>query len=1194
MTTATTNQNTQQQQANPDISGTAVANSYQEKNITPTSQVKPSTQTYGNGTGYTVNNGQYTYDQRYGTYNKDIDYTAKKQMAEKGGNNKAAAYYEAMANQKVQALFPNNPKYSTQDKYGSYLNQNSDRYLQYLSGASDTAYDISSDMKGWIGDYNPTYQYSAEIKKAADAGDYKKAAVLEALMNQKIQKEGLPYIQQDNYSTYLNGLTQSDVNMAKYGADVSPTGRYYKVGDDGKAPKGLKPGDYVVTANGTWMVTAIDQNGNYTNAVPVNGNLNTSNYKGQYLTPDPILESAGVQSAAEPLTPEQQAQMGITNNNQPLTPEQQAMYGLTDNYKGLSQEERETLGLALKSGQALDGNQLQALGITLNGKPLSAEQLQNLGMAAKSGQALSPQQLQEMGITTKDGQALSPQQLQLLGLAANGQPLTAERLQQLGILSTGQPAADTSRFGLNAPDLANYQLSGSNVAPPDLTSNANVPDLRNIRAADEVSYNDLQNILGQTVQNRQNQIMNQIDYATATGITGLQRAYEDALPAYQNQRTQVDLDAAKNAKNSALYAEQRGDRGGIGQAQYNALQVARANQLNQINSAQNKAAQDTARQIADLRAKGEFEKADKLMELTNSYLSQLMDARQWAANYSMQLSNQDLQLRNSEQDYLNNVAELTGKWNGQNTFGANSTMAQLGIQYAPYTGYLNGQQTLQLQQANMDQRNQLASMYGVDPVTGAATLQGRNAQEQWRQNYIDTYGVDPYTGQASTAEQQRLIGNAQNYANLYGYDALTGQATADTLNRIQNNRNAYAQLYGYDAVTGRATADTIQNAIGNRNTYANMYGYDPVTGRITSNENQNIIANQNNYANLYGYNPLNGQATQEAQQDAIGNRLNYANMSGYDPVTGQATANMQNNIWNNQSNYANMFGYDPTTGQSTMANQQRILGNAQAYENTYGYNPFTGQNTFNTTQTGIQNRNAFADRYGIDPITGQKTANQQQTEVENDRAYAQTYGNSLLNPTLRTLAAQEFDYDKATNDQKMALSMIDQLMSNNSIPPVELMEQAGIKDKNAQTQLQWNAYLGAVANRYGMINQLGIDPTMVSGYPSTPPGSITSGGGVGTTSTGSSGSGGSSGGSSSRSSSSSSSSSSSTPAKTGESKGVYALSQSQQNLVNRIVSANAKNTTMARTILMNHENELPANTVKILSDQINMTAAYKK
>lgn len=54
-----------------------------------------------------------------------------------------------------------------------------------------------------------------------------------------------------------------------------------------------------------------------------------------------------------------------------------------------------------------------------------------------------------------------------------------------------------------------------------------------------------------------------------------------------------------------------------------------------------------------------------------------------------------------------------------------------------------------------------------------------------------------------------------------------------------------------------------------------------------------------------------------------------------------------------------------------------------------------------------------------------------------------------------------------------------------------------------------------------------------------------------------------------------------------------ALSQSQQNIVNRVMSANAKNPTMARTILMNHEKDLPAATVRILSDTINNTAAYK-
>ena len=49
---------------------------------------------------------------------------------------------------------------------------------------------------------------------------------------------------------------------------------------------------------------------------------------------------------------------------------------------------------------------------------------------------------------------------------------------------------------------------------------------------------------------------------------------EDAAAQYQTQRDQVAKYGRNAMDNAALYAELRGDRGGIGLAQYNAVQNA--------------------------------------------------------------------------------------------------------------------------------------------------------------------------------------------------------------------------------------------------------------------------------------------------------------------------------------------------------------------------------------------------------------------------------------------------------------------------------------------------------------------------------------------------------------------------------------------------------------------------------------------
>ena len=57
----------------------------------------------------------------------------------------------------------------------------------------------------------------------------------------------------------------------------------YKVGADGKAPSGLKAGDQVVTAGGTYTIGGVNANGSYSGAAKT-GNTNTYNYGGGYAT----------------------------------------------------------------------------------------------------------------------------------------------------------------------------------------------------------------------------------------------------------------------------------------------------------------------------------------------------------------------------------------------------------------------------------------------------------------------------------------------------------------------------------------------------------------------------------------------------------------------------------------------------------------------------------------------------------------------------------------------------------------------------------------------------------------------------------------------------------------------------------------------------------------------------------------------
>ena len=69
------------------------------------------------------------------------------------------------------------------------------------------------------------------------------------------------------------------------------------------------------------------------------------------------------------------------------------------------------------------------------------------------------------------------------------------------------------------------------------------------------------------------QVINSHDYAVDQAVAQLLQAQKQAEAEYQTQRDQIAREERNALDNSALYAELRGDRGGIGQAQYNQIQA---------------------------------------------------------------------------------------------------------------------------------------------------------------------------------------------------------------------------------------------------------------------------------------------------------------------------------------------------------------------------------------------------------------------------------------------------------------------------------------------------------------------------------------------------------------------------------------------------------------------------------------------
>ncbi len=144
-----------------------------------------------------------------------------------------------------------------------------------------------------------------------------------------------------------------------------------------------------------------------------------------------------------------------------------------------------------------------------------------------------------------------------------------------------------------------------------------------------------------------------IDEQTAESVAALGDALLEANERAQTERDRNEIDAARAKDNAALYAEARGDRGGIGQAQYSEIEAQRLRNRQAINTAQTTMAAQTARQIAALRAKGEFQKADALLDVTQKYLSQLLTLEKWSANWE----NTQAQLRRSVEQWERSYAQ---------------------------------------------------------------------------------------------------------------------------------------------------------------------------------------------------------------------------------------------------------------------------------------------------------------------------------------------------------------------------------------------------------------------------------------------------------------------------------------------------------------------------------------------------------
>jgi hypothetical protein len=210
-------------------------------------------------------------------------------------------------------------------------------------------------------------------------------------------------------------------------------------------------------------------------------------------------------------------------------------------------------------------------------------------------------------------------------------------------------------------------------------------------------------------------------------------------------------------------------------------------------------ASDTARQIADLRAQGEFEKADALLALSQQYLSQLMSLEQWSMEFGLSVAQFNESLRQWQAEFAMAAADLTGYYNGMPT-----------LKYQQYQNELGLTQQKQLASAGetllaagiMPSESQLAALgISADQARSYITAVQLAAKQKAANN--NNGGSDDPKMTLTTAKEMaeagyftpevvealKNVGYSEQYlADVYGYEAPktvdTAQGYKDLLNEL--------------------------------------------------------------------------------------------------------------------------------------------------------------------------------------------------------------------------------------------------------------------------------------------------------------------------------------------------------------------------------------------------------------------------
>ena len=309
------------------------------------------------------------------------------------------------------------------------------------------------------------------------------------------------------------------------------------------------------------------------------------------------------------------------------------------------------------------------------------------------------------------------------------------------------------------------------------------------------SQSDLKGLLDAWQQAALQQSNGQIDYAVAKAVADLERALADAQPQFKEQAETVAREERQALDNSALYAEMRGDKGGIGQEQYNSIQNTAAQNHLAVQQAQTKLATDTQRQIADLRAQGEFEKADAALQITQQYLQQLIGLEQWAKEYNLSAAQFQESIRQWEAEYNMAMQQFqTGVNQWQQEFNAAQSQWQQQFDYGKQSDLANVGWAL-LESGIPLSEEQMSAM-GIDPGQASQILMQQQLEAALKNNGSGKPVGDDVTMSLTTAKELAKNG-------------IFSEQVLAVLRKNGYDDAALSKIYGYVPETGLPTGGEV-------------------------------------------------------------------------------------------------------------------------------------------------------------------------------------------------------------------------------------------------------------------------------------------------------------------------------------------------------------------------------------------------